>query len=149
MQNSFKKSLLMVALGLGVTATTTVMAANVPAGTELADKQELVWNVSSNPATLDPQKMEGDVEGYYARQIYETLVTSDDKGHILPGVASSWEHSEDFKTWTFHLRPEAKWSNGDPVVAGDFVYAWQRLADPKTAAAYANFLTFVKLKIRI
>lgn len=145
MQNSFKKSLLMVALGLGVTATTTVMAANVPAGTELADKQELVWNISANPATLDPQKMEGDVEGNYAHQLYETLVISDAKGHILPGVASSWDHSEDFKTWTFHLRPEAKWSNGDPVVAGDFVYAWQRLADPKTASPYSSYLDFLKL----
>lgn len=145
MQKPFKKSLLFVAMSLGVAAT-GAMAANVPAGTQLADKQELVWNISANPATLDPQKMEGDVEGNYAHQLFETLVTSDEKGHILPGVATSWDHSEDFKTWTFHLRPEAKWSNGDPVVAGDFVYAWQRLADPKTASPYSTFLDFLKLK---
>lgn len=145
MDTSFKKTLLSAILGLSLSVG-AAMAAEVPAGTQLAEKQELTWNISSNPATLDPQKMEGDVEGYYARQLFETLVTSDAKGHIIPGAATSWEHSPDFKTWTFHLRPEAKWSNGDPVVAGDFVYAWQRLADPKTAASYASFLEFVKLK---
>ncbi|MFZ7218079.1 ABC transporter substrate-binding protein [Avibacterium avium] len=145
MHTSFKKTLLSAILGLSLSVG-SAMAAEVPAGTQLAEKQELTWNISSNPATLDPQKMEGDVESYYARQLYETLVTSDAKGHIIPGAATSWEHSPDFKTWTFHLRPEAKWSNGDPVVAGDFVYAWQRLADPKTAAPYASFLEFVKLK---
>ena len=145
MQKFFKKSWLVTAISLGLTAT-SAMAANVPAGTALAEKQELVWNISANPATLDPQKMEGDVEGNYAHQLFETLVTSDEKGHILPGVATSWDHSPDFKTWTFHLRPEAKWSNGDPVVAGDFVFAWQRLADPKTASPYSSFLDFLKLK---
>lgn len=64
MQTSFKKSLLVVALGLTMAGAAT--AANVPAGADLAQKQELVWNVSANPATLDPQKMEGDVEGYFA-----------------------------------------------------------------------------------
>lgn len=144
MQTLFKKSLLVAALGLTMTGVAT--AANVPAGADLAKKQELVWNISANPATLDPQKMEGDVEGYFARQIFETLVTSDEKGHILPGAATSWEHSDDFKTWTFHLRPEAKWSNGEPVTAQDFVYAWQRLADPNTASPYASYLDFLKLE---
>lgn len=134
-------------LGLAISATLfgTASAAEVPAGTQLAEKQEVIFNVSANPATLDPQKMEGDVEGNYARQLFETLVTSDSTGHVLPGAASSWEHSADFKTWTFHLRPEAKWSNGDPVVADDFVFAFQRLADPKTAAPYASYLQFLKL----
>ena len=144
MQTSFKKTLLMMALGL--IFQNAAIAANVPSGTDLADKQELVWNVSANPATLDPQKMEGDVEGYFARQLFETLVTSDEKGHILPGAATSWQHSDDFQIWTFFLRPEAKWSNGEAVTAQDFVYAWRRLADPNTASPYASYLDFLKLK---
>lgn len=143
-KTSFKKSLLVAALSL--TMANMATAANVPADANLAKKQELVWNVSANPATLDPQKMEGDVEGYFARQLFEMLVTSDEKGHILPGAATSWQHSDDFKTWTFFLRPNAKWSNGDAVTAHDFVYAWQRLADPNTASPYASYLDFLKLE---
>ena len=145
---TFKLSRLNTALSIALAATLSgsVLAATVPAGTELAPKQELVYNISTNPATLDPQKMEGDVEGQYARQLFEGLVTSDESGHILPGVAKSWDHSADFKTWTFHLRDDAKWSNGDPVTAQDFVYAWQRLADPKTAAPYSTYLKYLTLQ---
>jgi oligopeptide transport system substrate-binding protein len=46
-----------------------------------------------------------------------------------PGVASSWEHNEDYSTWTFHLRPDARWSNGDTVTAHDFVYSFKRMLD--------------------
>jgi oligopeptide transport system substrate-binding protein len=59
---------------------------------------------------------------------------------IIPGVASSWETSADGKTWVFHLRPEARWSNGDSVTAEDFVYAWRRTVDPKTGSEYAQAL---------
>ncbi len=54
------------------------------------------------------------------------------------GVAESWDN-KDFKVWTFHLRKDAKWSNGEPVTARDFVYSWQRLVDPKTASPYASY----------
>ncbi|MGR6981376.1 ABC transporter substrate-binding protein [Testudinibacter sp. P27/CKL/0425] len=145
---TFKRSRLNTALSFALTfgVAASALAANVPAGTELAAKQELVYNISTNPATLDPAKMEGDVEGQYARQLFEGLVTSDASGHILPGVATEWEHSADFKTWTFKLRDNAKWSNGDPVTADDFVYAWQRLADPKTAAPYGTYLKYLTLQ---
>ncbi len=88
-------------------------SANVPAGTELAAKQEFNRNNGTNPASFDPQKIEGVPEGNVARQVFEGLVTSDVKGNLKPGVAESWEHSDDFKTWTFHLRKDAKLSNGD------------------------------------
>ncbi|WP_176551965.1 ABC transporter substrate-binding protein [Testudinibacter aquarius] len=146
MTMTFKLSQLHTALAVALLAGSSVFAANVPAGTELAAKQELVYNASANPATLDPQKMEGSVEGEYARQLFEGLVTSDEQGHILPGVAKSWDHSADFKTWTFHLRDNAKWSNGDPVTAHDFVYSWQRLVDPKTAAPYSTYLKYLTLQ---
>lgn len=135
-----------IAIAIACGIALPAFAADVPANAQLAPVQDFTINIGANPATLDPQKMEGTVEGNIARQIFEGLVTSDDNGKILPGVATSWDHSADYKTWTFHLRPDAKWSNGDPVTAEDFVYAWRRLVDPKTASPYASYLEFLKLK---
>lgn len=67
----------------------------------------------------------------------EGLYTVDADGNAVPAIAESYDLSEDGLTYTFHLRKEAKWSNGDPVTANDFVYAWQRLVDPNTASEYA------------
>lgn len=143
----FRPSKLSLALALGVsTLSLSTFAAQVPAGTELAEKQELVFNNSAEPTSLDPAKIQGDVEGNLSHQLFEGLVTSNEQGHILPGVAKSWEHSDDYKTWIFHLRDNAKWSNGEPVTAQDFVYSWQRLTDPKTASPYQTYLEFISLK---
>lgn len=73
----------------------------------------------------------------------EGLLSFSPSGELEPGAAMSWEVSEDGLTYTFSLRPEAKWSNGDPVVASDFVYAMERLVDPATGATYAQFLSDV------
>jgi len=54
--------------------------------------------------------------------------------------------AKDFKTWTFHLRKDTKWSNGDPVTAHDFVFAWRRLVDPATAAPYASYLSYLQVE---
>ncbi len=67
----------------------------------------------------------------------EGLYTVDADGNAVPAIAESYDLSEDGLTYTFHLRKEAKWNNGDPVTANDFVYAWQRLVDPNTASEYA------------
>ncbi|MCK3655231.1 oligopeptide ABC transporter substrate-binding protein OppA [Pasteurellaceae bacterium Macca] len=134
------------ALSLALCLTTSALAATVPAGVKLATKQEANFQMSAEPATLDPQKMEGTGESLIARQIFEGLVNSDEDGRIIPGVATRWEASEDNKTWTFYLRQDAKWSNGDPVTAQDFVYAWRRLVDPKTASPYASYLNFMKME---
>lgn len=147
-KSSFSRNLLSLTITsiLSTSLLTNLYAADIPAGTQLDPEQKLVFNNNSNPATLDPQKMEGDVEGTFARQLFETLVTSDEKGNLLPGAAQSWEHSADFKTWTFNLRKDAKWSNGDPVVAGDFVFGFERLVDPKTASPYASYLDYLKIE---
>ncbi|MEC9404205.1 MAG: peptide ABC transporter substrate-binding protein, partial [Pseudomonadota bacterium] len=71
---------------------------------------------------------------------YEGLVAYGADGQIIPGVASEWKVSDDGKTYTFMLRDDAKWSNGDPVVAGDFVFSLQRIMNPETGAKYANVL---------
>lgn len=61
----------------------------------------------------------------------------------MPGVAESWRQV-DANTWTFRLRPNTTWSNGEPVTAEDFVYAWRRFLDPKTASKYAaTFAVFI------
>lgn len=121
-------------------------AAKVPEGTVLADKQEVQIQTTAEAATLDPQKMEGTNESMLARQLFEGLVTTDEMDKLLPGVAERWESSNNHQTWTFYLRKDAKWSNGEPVTAHDFVFAWQRLVDPKTAAPYASYLEFMKME---
>ena len=119
----------------------SAMAADVPAGVTLAAKQELVRNNGSEPQSLDPHKIEGVPESNISRDLFEGLLVSDLSGHPIPGVAEKWEN-KDFKVWTFHLRKDAKWSNGDPVTAQDFVYSWQRVTDPKTASPYASYLQY-------
>nr|WP_321269187.1 ABC transporter substrate-binding protein [uncultured Tolumonas sp.] len=106
---------------------------------KLAAVQELVKGNGAEPASLDPEKTEGVPEANIQRDLFEGLVTTDATGKIRPGVAESWE-TKDNKVFTFHLRKTAKWSNGDPVTANDFVYSFRRLADPKTASPYAYFL---------
>ncbi|MFP3514226.1 ABC transporter substrate-binding protein, partial [Peribacillus sp. SIMBA_075] len=65
-----------------------------------------------------------------------------EKHEPFPAMAEKWEISEDGKTYTFHLRDGIKWSNGDPVKASDFEYAWKRLLDPKTGSS-ASFLAYM------
>ena len=71
-------------------------------------------------------------------------MNQDGEGNTIPGVAESWE-TTDNKTFTFHLRKDAKWSNGDPVTAEDFVYSWQRAVDPATASPYAWYMEYTKM----
>ena len=76
-------------------------------------------------------------EANIAYDLYEGLATLDDHGNPTGGVAKSWDVSDDGKVYTFHLRDDAKWSNGDPITADDFVYTLRRVVDPKVAAEYA------------
>lgn len=144
MQTTFTRSLLASAIAFGLSVS--AFAAKVPEGTKLADKQEIVINNSSEPQSFDPHKTEGVPEAQIAYQLFEGLATVDEFGNEQPGVAESWESTPDFKTWTFKLRKDAKWSNGDPVTAHDFVFAWQRLADPSTASPYSSFLNYMQVE---
>ena len=104
-----------------------------------ANKTTLVINNGTEVETLDPHKASGVPEANVLRQLLEGLVVTGKDGKTAPGVATSWENKE-FKVWTFKLRDNAKWSNGDPVTAEDFVYSWRRVVDPKTASPYASYL---------
>lgn len=72
-------------------------------------------------------------------------MSTDANGHVVPAAATSWEN-QNYQQWTFHLRPGAVWSDGSPVTAQDFVYSWQRLADPKIASPYASYLQYTKVE---
>ena len=82
---------------------------------------------------------------YVVGNLFEGLYNEDAKGNPVPGAAESYDVNADFTVYTFHLR-DAKWSNGDPVKASDFVYGWQRAVDPKTASNYSYFLGLVGVK---
>ena len=92
---------------------------------------------AGDPATFDPQKTSTVIEADVLYDLFEGLLTYDPAGKLIPGAAESWSESPDGLTYVFNLR-EARWSNGDPVRAGDFVFSFRRLLDPATGAQYAN-----------
>jgi len=131
----FSKSGLVLAMLMGFASLAT--AATLPAGVQLAAKQEMVRNNGSEPDTLDPARAEGSPANNVIRDLFEGLTANDGAGKIVPGVAESWKQV-DGQTWVFKLRQNAKWSNGDSLTAEDFVYGLRRFVDPKTASEYAS-----------
>lgn len=98
----------------------------------------------ADPETLDPHKSSTVAEAHILRDLYEGLLTYDNHGAIIPGAATAWTISEDGLTYDFTLRENGRWSNGDPVLASDFVFALRRILAPETAAKYAEVLFPVK-----
>lgn len=97
------------------------------------------------PPGIDPNVSQGSTQSTIYAALYEGLVTQDAKGNIVPAAAKSWDVSTDGLVYTFHLRDNLKWSDGKPLTAGDFVYAWLRVLDPKTASTYEWFVeTYLK-----
>lgn len=132
-------------LATSFTGLTTAQAAQVPEGTVLAAKQELNYNGGTSPDTIDPSLMMYSDAFMYGRILFSTLTRENSLGKFQGDTAESWNVSEDGKTWTFHLRKDAKWSDGKPVRAQDFVYSWQRLTDPKTGAGYGDYLSIANV----
>ncbi|MGR3291133.1 MAG: peptide ABC transporter substrate-binding protein [Paracoccaceae bacterium] len=129
----------------GLLASTMLVAPLYAAGTHpmtgeaLADDQTFTYRVLDEHSSVDPQVVE-DVSGSeIVRDIFEGLHNQDADGNLIAGVAKSFTVNDAKDEYTFNLRAEATWSNGDPVVAGDFVYAWQRLVDPELASPYSWF----------
>lgn len=97
------------------------------------------------PKSLDPHLVTGYIEHRILTTLFEGLVNMDAATmEPLPGVAESWELSNDGTEYTFTLREDAAWSNGDPVTAHDFVYSWRRILTPELAAEYAPILYSLK-----
>ena len=120
-----------------IAALTTLLAAGVigmvsqatrsgsPMLEEANRHKILLQTVGSEPTGLDPDLTNGVPEFKIESALFEGLVNQDpkDSSNWIPGVAESWEHSDDYSAWTFHLRKNAKWSNGDLVSASDFVFS--------------------------
>ena len=120
----------------------SALAAALIAATSIPSVAEMVYHRgnTADPETLDQHKTSTVYEAHILRDLYEGLVAYSAEGSIIPGVAESWSVSDDGTVYTFKLRDTAKWSNGDPVVAADFVYSLQRIMTPETGAKYANIL---------
>lgn len=144
----------MAACGSSAYQETTAAAATEATGTaaagESAAAQEATGTVSSSDLkvmletpvmSLDPQQATDGTSFEVMANYTDGLTQMDDSGAAVAAVAESWETSDDGLTWTFHLRKDAKWSNGTPVTAKDFVFGWQRAVDPDVASEYAYMLS--------
>jgi oligopeptide transport system substrate-binding protein len=102
----------------------------------------LEYGNGSEPISLDPPKTQGTWENRILGDLFVGLTQDAADGGAVPGMAAAWTTSPDGKVWTFHLR-EARWSDGEPVTAADFVFSFRRLMDPRTASEYAYLLYFI------
>ncbi|MGE7672460.1 peptide ABC transporter substrate-binding protein [Lysinibacillus sp. NPDC094403] len=105
--------------------------------------KEINLAITSEPPSLHPQLATDTTSSAILINVFEGLTVSDAEGKATPGMAEKWEISDDKKTYTFHLR-DAKWSNGDPVVAGDFEYAWKWALNPENLSEYASIFYSIK-----
>ncbi|MBV9645192.1 MAG: peptide ABC transporter substrate-binding protein [Verrucomicrobia bacterium] len=113
---------------------------------EANEHKILLITVGSEPRTLDPQEAQGVTEHHIVMAMIEGLVAPgiDGESKVVPGMADRWEHNEDYSVWTFHLGERRKWSDGEPVKAGDFVFSYKRMLTPSFGAQYAENLFILK-----
>ena len=118
----------------------SLQAEGKPDPAQLAGEQVLHRGNGAEVQTLDPHKAEGVPSSNILRDLYEGLTIEAPDGRVIPGAAESWQISDDGRTYTFHLRRNARWSNGDPVTAEDFVYGLRRSVAPATGSKYSQIL---------
>lgn len=116
-----------------------------PAGAIAVDAQPLVLRrgLGGQPGSLDPQRAEDAFSFDVLRDLYEGLTASSPSGQVVPAAADSWTVNEDATVYSFRLRPDARWSNGDPVLARHFVAGLRRAVDPATASGGADLLRVI------
>jgi oligopeptide transport system substrate-binding protein len=131
---------LTVCLALGGCSSSTTTAGG---GASASPRQVLLRGIGPDPDSLDPQRARSEESQNILRDLCEGLTTLDKSAAVAPGVAREWSMSPDGKTYTFRLRPAARWSNGDRVVGADFVAALRRLVDPATASSYAQVVDII------
>ena len=107
-------------------------------------RPDLVFVNGAEPETVDPALVTDQVSMRVSTALFEGLCRNTAAGKPEPGVAKRWEVSADKKTYTFHLRSNAVWSNGEPLTASDFIYSWRRVLEPSTAADYASQLFIIR-----
>jgi oligopeptide transport system substrate-binding protein len=128
-------------LGVGLLAF-AVLGCGHPQNSSNA-AQVLRRGLSGEPATLDPAASGDTFSHEVLEDLYEGLTSESPAGEVIPGVASSWSVDASGRQYTFQLRPDARWSNGRPVRAQDFIAGWQRALDPKTASPHADDLRLI------
>lgn len=140
-------ALLVLALLVGGVVGCGKPAEQKPAEQKPAEpaKKEMVLrvNIGAEPQHIDPNKATGVPDNTVTLHCFEGL-TRLKGGEVLPGVAEKWEIKDNGTKYVFYLRKNAKWSNGDPVTAKDFVFSWKRALDPATKSEYAYYLYYIK-----
>jgi len=135
--------------GSGTAATATSAASGEAAqaagsdasGSAQASASDLNVMLETPVESLDPQQATDGTSFEVIADYTDGLMQMDADGKSVPAIAESYDVSTDGLTYTFHLRKDAKWSNGDPVTAADFVFGWQRAVDPSVASEYAYMLS--------
>ncbi len=123
-----------------------VSAAELPAGVKLAKNQEFIRNINTEPASIDPQKVEENAGSEVVNDLFEGLFSQGANGELRLAGATAYSVNPEGTVYTFTLRKEARWSDGVPVTAADYVYGWQRAADPATASVYSFFIELTGVK---
>jgi oligopeptide transport system substrate-binding protein len=131
---------------LAVTALALLSACSMSGGgNQTVHKPDyLVRGNGAEIKSLDPHYIDAQWEANVVGDVLVGLTTDAADGSPMPGAATSWETSPDGKTWTFHMRKGALWSDGQPVTAQDFVFAWRRILEPARGAPYAYYLWLIK-----
>ena len=138
-----KRNLLkLMVLALGVSVLLFVFG--YPRGVQPIDEHTIRYVIEQEPSTLDPAKSTTSPEATVQLQLFDGLVRLNDESEPEAALAKKWEISDDGREYTFHLRPDLKWSNGEPLTAHDFEYAWKRVLDPEVHADNAYMLYVLK-----
>lgn len=136
----------------GLLSSTLIAGAAYAAGTHpetgeaLAEDQTFTYRVLDEHSSVDPQVVEDTDGADIVRDLFEGLMNQDADGNLVPGVATGFTTNDSKDVYTFTLRDNARWSNGDPVTAGDFVYAWKRAVDPALSSPYAWFMELMSIE---
>ncbi len=118
----------------------------LPDADEAVEQQVLLYGNGAEPKSLDPHLVTGVTENHIISALFEGLINyhPTDDSLPLPGLAARWESNEAASVWTFHLRPEARWSDGEAVTAGDFIYSYERILTAALGAEYAPMLYVIR-----
>ncbi len=144
MRSAHRTALLALIAAAALTACArTGSGAAPPRVAPIAPGKLLVRGGGPDPDSLDPQKVRGFEAQSIVRDLCEGLTTLSKSAGVAPGIADRWSAGSDGRVFTFHLRPEARWSTGERVVAADFVAGLRRLVDPATASAYAQYVDVI------
>lgn len=129
---------------LGMAAATSGCSRDTNVAIPESRGQELRRGIGGEPASLDPAAATDNFSSQVIQDLYEGLTRESSNGEVEPGVASSWDVDATGTKYTFHLRPNASWSNGKHVVASEFVASWQRVLDPKQGSPVSSELRLLK-----